>query len=170
MKEDTQISLPPRGKFIEHNGLYCVKFGECEFGEWANTKQKAVSLAWDKWEACSGLTKDQLTGMLRAAGFIQGFVEHEVEMQPAHRSSAYDEAVDILDSLKGIIDEVTLQTLKEVEQHHETVTDGASSREKTALHIIEMKQQEADAGLYPPVVSAILGQIRSALAGEKGGT
>lgn len=171
----TQIDLPPRGRLIEVNGFYCVRFGEREFGDWANAERKAVKLAWDEWEASSGITKDQLRGMLGAAEFVQDFARYEAEMEPSHRSNAYDEAVDILNSLKGIIDDSTLQVLRDVEQQHQgtcdkkTAVNKSESREKAALHIIEMKQQEADAGLYPPVVSAILGQIRSALAGEKGG-
>lgn len=171
----TQIDLPPRGRLIEVNGFYCVRFGEREFGDWANTEQNAVKLAWDAWEALSGITKNQLRGMLGAAEFVQDFARYEAEMDPSHRSNAYDEAVDILNSLKGIIDDSTLQVLRDVEQQHqrtceETAVDESESREKAVLHIIEMKQQEADAGLYPPVVSAILGQIRAALTGEKGGS
>jgi len=76
MGRDAQIDLPPLGRLIEVNGFYCVRFGKCEFGDWANTEQKAVKLAWDAWEVSSGITKDQLRGMLGAVEFVQDFARY----------------------------------------------------------------------------------------------
>lgn len=115
MKEDTQISLPPGGELIGNDGFYCVRFGEYEFGDWSNTKEGAAKSAWSKWEQLSGITQKQFEGLLRAAYFLKGFAEHEAEMEPHHRSSAYSEAFDILKSLKGIIDASSIETIKDVE-------------------------------------------------------